>query len=150
ELFGVDGNTVSNYGNSQIPALGNLGNPNTTGGCGQAPQNTGGTVYTALVQLPGTGGQFNPDQFTNISLQSVLITINHQHVEDLDIFLKGPSNKVIELTTDNGANGVGYHRTKFVDDPNVPLISAANSPFTGKYRPEGTQAISCGGFNGNV
>ena len=150
ELFGVDGKTVSNYGNSQIPALGNLGNPNTTGGCGQAPQNTGGTVYTALVQLPGTGGQFNPDQFTNISLQSVEMTINHQHVEDLDIFLKGPSNKVIELTSDNGANGVGYHRTKFVDDTSVPVISAANSPFTGKYRPEGTTAISCGGFAGNV
>ncbi|MEZ4958020.1 MAG: proprotein convertase P-domain-containing protein, partial [Saprospiraceae bacterium] len=151
ELFGVDGKINSSYGNSLIPALGNLGNPNTTGGCGQAPQNTGGTVFTALVQLPGTGNQFNPDQFTNISLESVLLTINHQHVEDLDIFLKGPSNKVIELSTDNGINGVGYHKTKFVDDTSVPVISnGVASPFTGRYRPEGTFDISCGGFNGTV
>ncbi|MEO1262517.1 MAG: proprotein convertase P-domain-containing protein [Bacteroidota bacterium] len=150
ELFGVDGEIESQYGNSQIPALGNLGNPNTTGGCGQAPQNTGGTVYTALVELPGSGAQFNPDQFTNLELESVLLSISHQHVEDLDIFLKGPSNKVIELSTDNGINGVGYFNTKFVDDPTVPVISAANSPFTGKYRPEGTDEISCGGFNGTV
>ncbi|MEZ4931402.1 MAG: proprotein convertase P-domain-containing protein [Saprospiraceae bacterium] len=151
ELFGVDGNTNSAYGNNLIPALGNLGNPSTTGGCGQAPQNAGGTVFTALVQLPGTGNQFNPDQFTNISLESVLLTINHQHVEDLDIFLKGPSNKVIELTSDNGINGIGYHKTKFVDDTSVPVISnGVNSPFTGRYRPEGTFDISCGGFNGTV
>ncbi len=149
ELFGVAGETESNYGNTQIPALGNLGNPATTGGCGQAPQNTGGTVFTALVQLPGTGSQFNPDMFTNISLESVELTLNHQHVEDLDIFLKGPSNKVIELSTDNGVDGTGYHRTKFSDSATVP-IAAANSPFTGTYLPEGTFDISCGGFNGTV
>ena len=149
ELFGVDGDIESNYGNTQIPALGNLGNPNTTGGCGQEPQNTGGTVFTALVQLPGTGAQFNPDQFTNISLQSVEITLNHEHVEDLDIFLKGPSNKVIELSTDNGIDGTGYHRTKFRDDATISIVDAA-SPFTGVFLPEGTDRTSCGGFNGNV
>ena len=146
ELLGVDGEITSNYGNAQIPAFGNYGNPTTTGGCG--PDN--GTVFTALFQIPGTGAAFNPDQFTNIELESVLLTLSHENVDDLDIFLRGPSDKVIELSTDNGMNGLGYYKTKFVDDLNVPVISTAAAPFTGRYRPEGTLDISCGGFNGTV
>jgi len=141
-LFGVNGETENNYGNPQIPALGN------GGGCGSAPNNSGGTVFTAHVQLPGTGQQFNPDMFTNIELSSVYINLSHQHVEDLDIYLRGPSNKVIELTTDNGINGTGYINTKFVDGA-TPITQGA-SPFSGVWSPEGTDDISCGGFNGNV
>lgn len=142
ELFGVDGKTTNNYGNAQIPALGN------GGGCGAAPQNSGGTVFTAHVQLPGTGQQFNPDMFTNITLSSVLVSMSHQNVEDLDIFLRGPSNKVIELTSNNGQDGTGYINTKFVDG--ATSITTGASPFTGVWSPEGSAAISCGGFAGNV
>ena len=75
-----------------------------------------------------------------ITKVTVSFHIVHPWDNDLDVFLVGPDGTVVELSTDNGADGDNYgtscaSRTTFDDAAETPIIDAA-APFTGTFRPE--------------
>lgn len=83
---------------------------------------------------------------------NVRIRLNHTFDGDLDIFLVGPDNTTIELSTDNGGAGDNFGAgatdctgtfTVF-DDAAASSIVGAIAPFAGSFRPE--QPLSA--FNG--
>ncbi|MDA1055053.1 MAG: proprotein convertase P-domain-containing protein, partial [Planctomycetota bacterium] len=79
----------------------------------------------------------------------VRLTIDHRNLDDLDIFLRSPDGTLIELSTDNGADGNTYLSTIFDDEATIAIDDvAASPPFFGRHRPEaalnvfdGTDAI---------
>jgi gliding motility-associated-like protein len=84
-------------------------------------------------------------------IRSVCINVNHNWVDDLDIFLIAPGGKFIELTTDNGADGNNYTQTcftplstKLISFPG-PFAPASAAPFTGDFQPEGVWSDLWGG-----
>lgn len=84
-------------------------------------------------------------------IQSVCINVDHNWVDDLDIFLVSPGGQFIELTTDNGANGDDYTNTCFsptatnlISFPG-PFAPASAAPFTGTFKPEGVWSDLWGG-----
>jgi subtilisin-like proprotein convertase family protein len=76
-------------------------------------------------------------------LESVCFNLQHDSNEDLDIYLIAPNNTILELSTDNGANGSNYTNTCFSPSAaesirgGLPLAPASASPFTGTFQPEG-------------
>ena len=139
DLFAVAGDTENNYGTHSIPALGN------GGGCNQEPQLSGGTKYFAHVQLPGSA---TPEFFNNVELDKVWIDVAHDRISDLDIFLKSPAGLVIELTSNNGGNGTSIAADFF--DAAAGNVTTSQFNTIGNFKPEGSTAISCGGFAGNI
>ncbi|MEM6398543.1 MAG: choice-of-anchor L domain-containing protein [Bacteroidota bacterium] len=85
-------------------------------------------------------------------IKSVCIdSLQHQWIDDLDIFLIGPNGQVVELTTDNGADGGNLLANDFISSmcfvpvggdslTNFPGGVAPPSllPFTGEWEVEGT------------
>jgi subtilisin-like proprotein convertase family protein len=79
------------------------------------------------------------------SIAKVRLSFHATHAfdEDLDIFLVGPDNTKVELTTDNGGSGDNYgsscgpqtSRTTFDDDARTSIV-AGTVPFVGTFRPE--------------
>lgn len=120
------GSSINTAGNNLIPSSG-------TGGCGVAPQTTGGTIFQVNVSgLPPT-----------LLLHSLRINLTHTWDADLDIFLRAPNGDVIELSTDNGSSGDDYTNTVFQDG--FPSITTGTPPFTGTFSPEGTiYTYTCG------
>ncbi|MBL7792422.1 MAG: T9SS type A sorting domain-containing protein [Saprospiraceae bacterium] len=84
-------------------------------------------------------------------LTQVTVNINHSRTSDLDIYLRGPGNVLVELSTDNGGNGANYSNTTFVFNnilaPNGS-ISTGFAPFTGTYLPEGNPNTVFSTLNG--
>lgn len=84
-------------------------------------------------------------------IRSVCININHNWVDDLDVFLISPGGQFIELTTDNGANGDNYVQTCFTPTATTPInfpgpfAPASAAPFTGDFKPEGIWSDLWGG-----
>jgi gliding motility-associated-like protein len=72
-------------------------------------------------------------------LQQVCMDISHGSDSELDISLKSPNGKVIDLSSGNGAKGSNYTKTCFVAS-GAPSITTGAAPFTGTYLPE--QAFS--------
>ncbi|MCB0704858.1 MAG: choice-of-anchor L domain-containing protein [Saprospiraceae bacterium] len=74
-------------------------------------------------------------------IQSVCINIDHNWLDDLDIFLQGPNGSFMQLSTDNGSNGDDYINTCFTPtaSTNINYISppASGAPYTGDFAPEG-------------
>lgn len=73
------------------------------------------------------------------TIQDVNVTVNllHTNDADVDLFLLGPGGSPsVELSTDNGGTGDNYTNTVF-DDQASTSITAASSPFTGTFHPEG-------------
>ncbi|MBK9014614.1 MAG: CHRD domain-containing protein [Saprospiraceae bacterium] len=139
DLFAVAGESTSNYGTHDIPALGN------GGGCNQEPQLSGGTQYLAHVQLPGS---FTPQSFNNVELDKVWVEVDHAKVSDLAIFLRSPAGFVVELTSNNGGNGTSIAADFYDAAPGNVTLSQFNT--IGSFKPEGSSEISCGGFAGNI
>jgi hypothetical protein len=137
DLFAVAGDVQNNYGTHSIPALGN------GGGCNQEPQLSGGTKYFAHVQLPT--GQ-TPDFYNNVRLQKLWLNVDHERLSDLDIFLKAPNGRVVEISSNNGGNGTKIAADFFDAATGNVTTSAFNT--IGNYKPEGSLATSCGGFGG--
>jgi subtilisin-like proprotein convertase family protein len=63
------------------------------------------------------------------------VTVTHPADADLRMYLLGPDNTTIELTSDNGGSGANYTGTVFNDSAGQ-AITAGTAPFTGDYRPE--------------
>jgi len=69
----------------------------------------------------------------------VRLNITHTYDGDLDIFLIGPNDIRVELTSDNGGSGEDFVDTIF-DDEATAAITGGSAPFTGRYQPEGSLA----------
>jgi uncharacterized repeat protein (TIGR01451 family) len=69
----------------------------------------------------------------------VRINATHTYTGDLDIFLIGPDDTRVELTSDNGGSGNDFIDTIFDDEATTP-ITGGSAPFTGRYQPEGSLA----------
>jgi gliding motility-associated-like protein len=75
-------------------------------------------------------------------IKRICIDIDHNWISDVDVFLLGPNDQFIELTTDNGGSGNDYTSTCF-----TPLATneinfgsqapPSAAPFTGDWLPEG-------------
>lgn len=89
--------------------------------------------------------ELGPEAIKMICIDS----LEHEWIDDLDLFLVGPDGQFLELSTDNGSdggNGLGtdlYLRTCFtvdavtpINDPG-PFAPASAVPFTGEWQPEG-------------
>jgi gliding motility-associated-like protein len=77
-------------------------------------------------------------------LRSVCFNIDHNWVDDLDIYLISPGGQFLELTTDNGQDGNNYTNTCFSPSSTLPLYNpplvfapSTSAPFTNTYQPEG-------------
>jgi gliding motility-associated-like protein len=88
------------------------------------------TSTIAVGNIAGTVGS---------ELQQVCIDISHGSDSELNIFLKAPDGKMIDLSSGNGGTGSNYTKTCFVAS-GAPSITSGTPPFTGSYLPE--QAFS--------
>ncbi|WP_423226757.1 proprotein convertase P-domain-containing protein [Candidatus Amarolinea aalborgensis] len=75
----------------------------------------------------------------SLTISDLNITINIAHAwdADLDIYLRGPDNTEVELSTDNGGSGSNYTNTTF-DDEASTSITVGSAPFNGSYKAEGS------------
>jgi subtilisin-like proprotein convertase family protein len=144
ELFAVAGQNTSNYGTHDIPALGNGSNGsgpgvivgNVGGGCNQEPQLSGGTSFRALVQLPQS---LTPEQFTNVRLERLWLEVDHARLSDLDIFLRSPDNRILQITANNGGNGTSMDADFYDAAPGN--VNEAQFNIIGDFKPEGHNAV---------
>ncbi len=144
ELFAVAGETTSNYGTHDIPALGNgsngsgpgVINGNQGGGCNQEPQLSGGTSFRALVQLPQS---LTPEQFTNVRLEKLWLEVDHERLSDLDIFLRSPDNRILQITANNGGNGTSIDADFYDAAPGN--VNEAQFNVIGDFKPEGHNQV---------
>lgn len=99
-----------------------------------------GSVGSWGVQLEVVGG-FVTD--VNVLLNS----FSHTFLGDVDMYLVGPNNVALELTTDNGSSGDASGNYVFDDQASLWMIVGVAPDATGKiapgsYRPEGASAAS--------
>jgi subtilisin-like proprotein convertase family protein len=73
------------------------------------------------------------DSFT-ISQLSVRLSISHNNVSDLTVYLEAPDGTKVQLFANVGANGHDFVDTSFDDQATVP-INLGQSPFTGLFKP---------------
>lgn len=97
----------------------------------------------SAVNSPITVFGVQPAQLASGVIRSVCMNINHNWVDDLDIFLISPGGQFLELTTDNGADANNYTGTCFtpvatnkINFPG-PFAPPSAAPFTGDWAPEG-------------
>jgi len=77
-------------------------------------------------------------------ISKICINVQHNWLDDLDIFLISPGGQFLELTTDNGRDGNNYTNTCFTPKSTQPIdynnkfgAPAIYTPFTGLFLPEG-------------
>lgn len=88
---------------------------------------------------------------TGINKVRISLQITHTRDSDLDVYLVGPDDTTVELTTDNGGTGANYGtncspqsaRTTF-DDAAATSITLGNPSFAGTFKPEGLLADFAG------
>jgi hypothetical protein len=56
------------------------------------------------------------------------------------MYLIGPNQAEIDLSSNNGGSGDNYYNTTFDDQASIPITSGS-PPFTGSYRPEQSLAV---------
>lgn len=78
-----------------------------------------------------------PSQTSRLSDVNVTLSLKHSWLADLDIYLISPAGTRVELVTDLSNNGSFLTNTTF-DDAALGSILVGTSPFTGKFRPEGS------------
>ncbi len=113
------------------------------GNGGSVPENGVMTSFPLTISTIAAE-QLNAD----FGLLAAAININHNHVDDLEVYLVAPDGKTIALTTFNGSNGDNYTYTKFSDYATQPITSGW-APFTGTWRPEERLGELNNGQNGN-
>jgi len=69
-------------------------------------------------------------------IQSVCIDIDHNRLQDLEIYLETPGGQLIPLTTENGGTSGNYNNTCFTPDATTSIRDGV-APFTGAFVPEG-------------
>ncbi|MFK7980884.1 MAG: choice-of-anchor L domain-containing protein, partial [Saprospiraceae bacterium] len=69
-------------------------------------------------------------------IQSVCINIDHNRLQDLEIYLQAPDGQLMALSTDNGGTAANYNNTCFTADA-VTSIRDGIAPFSGSFLPEG-------------
>jgi gliding motility-associated-like protein len=99
------------------------------------------TITSANPQDPATFAEINvtgiiPAQIQANVLQSVCVNVDHERLEDVDMYLVAPNGKFIELSTDNGGSEKKYKNTCFTPKATVN-ISDGTAPFSGDFLPEG-------------
>lgn len=72
-------------------------------------------------------------------ITSVCIDIETDFDADLNIYLRSPDGKQLDLSTGNGAAGDNYKITCFSPAATIPIIGNA-APFNGTFKPEGNWA----------
>ncbi|HLP95855.1 MAG TPA: choice-of-anchor L domain-containing protein [Saprospiraceae bacterium] len=76
-------------------------------------------------------------------IRSVCLNLDHTWISDIDAYLVSPNGIVLELTTDNGADGNNYTNTCFTPTATVPIsfpgpfAPSTAAPFSGDWLPEG-------------
>lgn len=93
------------------------------------------TLPKPIFDNQNTYDTINITQQGNVIDVNVNLTIYHTWDGDISIFLKGPNNTEIDLSSRNGGSGNNYINTTFDDEAAVPITSGT-PPFTGSYRPE--------------
>lgn len=93
----------------------------------------GWTVRTTTVDL---------DVFDQAVIQdlNVNITLEHDNVEDISIFLEAPDQTLIRLTEYLGADQADYRQTVFDQEAATSIVNAL-PPFTGSFRPLGDLSV---------
>ncbi len=105
------------------------------------------TAVTSSINVTGV----LPITLDSGMIKSVCINVDHNWIDDVDIFLIAPNGQFMELTSDNGGNGDDYTNTCFTplatNPVNFPGPFAPNTaaPFTGEFKPEGVWSDLWGG-----
>ena len=71
-----------------------------------------------------------------VQIESVCIDLETDFNADMNIYLRSPDGKQLELSTGNGGAGDNYKITCFTPSAVTPIIGSA-APFNGSYLPEG-------------
>jgi len=90
--------------------------------------------YTAPISINSLGFNLLSNPITQIT--SVCMEIETDFDADLNVYLRSPDGKQIELTTGNGGGGDNYKITCFTPTAVTPIVGSA-APFNGTYKPEG-------------
>jgi gliding motility-associated-like protein len=103
--------------------------------------------YSAPLAISSLGYNTITDAANQID--KVCIEIETDFDSDLNIYLRSPDNKQLELSTGNGGSGDNYKITCFKSTAATSIIGSA-APFNGNYRPEGMwSALNGAQVNGN-
>ncbi len=99
---------------------------------------TGGTIsdngLNNIFSLNVTGLSQNIDT-VGFGLESVMISINHNNVGDLDVSVFSPDGNQVVLTSRNGGTGNNYTNTYFASSGANPVYMGT-APFSNTYRPQ--------------
>lgn len=76
-----------------------------------------------------------PTQISLITDVNVTLTIQHEAIPDLDVFLISPIGTRVELFTDLSSNESNLTNTTLDDEAAVRIVDAT-APFTGRFNPE--------------
>ncbi len=93
-----------------------------------------GNPYGAAIAVNSVGYPFLGVPTAQIT--SVCMDIETDFDADLNIYLRSPDGKQLELSTGNGGSGDNYKVTCFTPTATVPVKGSA-APFNGIYKPEG-------------
>lgn len=93
--------------------------------------------YLSPIAVNSLGYNTLTNPLTQIS--SICIDIETDFDADLNIYLRAPDGKQLELSTGNGAAGDNYKITCFTPSATNSIVGNA-APFNGTYKPEGNWA----------
>ncbi len=83
-----------------------------------------------------------PDTLSLADSQLITVCVNLQTdwAEDIHLFLEAPNGAVLELSTQNGADGDNYEQSCFTPSATDSIVNS-QAPFTGSFQPEGDWSI---------
>ncbi len=93
--------------------------------------------YAAPIAVSSLGYNFLYNPIAQIA--SVCMDIETDFAADLNIYLRSPDGKQLELSTGNGAAGDNYKITCFTPTATTLIVGNA-APFNGTFKPEGNWA----------
>jgi gliding motility-associated-like protein len=90
--------------------------------------------YASPIMVGSLGYSFITNALSQIA--EVCMDIETDYDADLNVYLKAPDGKQLELSTGNGGAGDNYKITCFKPAATNP-VTAGTAPFNGTYKPEG-------------
>lgn len=90
--------------------------------------------YAAAIAVNSVGYPFLGAP--TIQITSVCMDLETDFDGDLNVYLRSPDGKQLELSTGNGGSGKNYKITCFKPTATVP-VKGSLAPFNGSYKPEG-------------
>ncbi len=100
-------------------------------GNGNHPHNN---PYPAPISVNSVGFNLLTNPIAQIT--EVCMDIETDFDADINVYLKSPDGKLLELSTGNGGAGDNYKTTCFSPTSSTPIVGNT-APFNGTYRPEG-------------